>query len=577
MNLEGICWDVPIKIGGLMFAHNFFVSRKGLGNKDMVLGQPWLFSQSARIEYIHELGMRVQLWEGGNREGRSVLINLPLVNAQRNVMPGRAVAPYHSRAAEVVISPTIDPQKLGDDPKSSRIPKFMSRIVESLERVSAKDGKPELEALDEDLLSHESLANPIIAEAVKKAWFANVKDSEETLAERLSYKNEATPEDLKTRSSAGARYKPVARKVVPVSTLDPDSIIPEHKPIQIANPPELSVCPIPLEELPYMKKMTQDRVSSVISRIPAGFLTKAEVELLIGVFMANEGAVAFTDAERGSFLAKYYPDYVIRTVPHEPWQKKPICLLQSRREEVLQIMKTHILTGRYEPSSASYHSTFFAVEKKGGLLRIVHDLQPLNAVTIRDATLPLRVEDMIESFTRRAIFGLFNLKAGYNNRLLALASRDLTSFFVDGIGLLRLTVLPQGHTNSVAEFQRCTQHMIGLMSPEHAEVFIDNCAAKGLRSQYNHETIPGNDKIRKFVWKYAQVVQELLARIRESGAMVSGMKVVIATPRMQLLGAEVLINGAHISHEITAKLAKWLACRNPTKVRGFLGTVGVVR
>ena len=142
-------------------------------------------------------------------------------------------------------------------------------------------------------------------------------------------------------------------------------------------------------------------------------------------------------------------------------------------------MKTHISTGRYEPSSALYHSTFFTVEKKGGLLRIVHDLQPLNAVTIRDATLPPRIEDMIKSFARCAIFGLFDLKAGYNNRLLALASRDLTIFFVDRIGLLRLTVLPQGHTNSVAKFQQCTQHMIGPMSPEHAEVFIDDCAAKG--------------------------------------------------------------------------------------------------
>ena len=51
----------------------------------------------------------------------------------------------------------------------------------------------------------------------------------------------------------------------------------------------------------------------------------------------------------------------------------------------------------------------------------------------------------------------------------------------------------------------------------------------------------------------------------------------IATPRMQLLGAEVSIEGAHVSHEITAKLAKWPSCRNPTEVRGFLGTVGVVR
>ena len=74
---------------------------------------------------------------------------------------------------------------------------------------------------------------------------------------------------------------------------------------------------------------------------------------------------------------------MIRTVPHKPWQKKPIKLPQLRWEEVIKIMKTHMASGRYEPSSASYHSTFFAVEKKGGVLRVVHDLQPLNAMTIR--------------------------------------------------------------------------------------------------------------------------------------------------------------------------------------------------
>ena len=55
--------------------------------------------------------------------------------------------------------------------------------------------------------------------------------------------------------------------------------------------------------------------------------------------------------------------------------------------------------GKYEPSCTSYQSTFFVVEKKGGALRIVHDLQPLNAVTIRNATLPPQVDDMIKSFS----------------------------------------------------------------------------------------------------------------------------------------------------------------------------------
>ena len=72
-------------------------------------------------------------------------------------------------------------------------------------------------------------------------------------------------------------------------------------------------------------------------------------------------------------------------------------------------------SGKYKPSCTSYRSTFFAVEKKGGALWIVHDLQPLNVVMIHDATLPPQVDDMIKSFLGQAIYGLFDLKSGYDS------------------------------------------------------------------------------------------------------------------------------------------------------------------
>ncbi len=118
--------------------------------------------------------------------------------------------------------------------------------------------------------------------------------------------------------------------------------------------------------------------------------------------------------------------------------------------------------------------------------------------------------------------------------------------------------------------------MIGPMYPERAEVFINDCAIKGPRSRYCEDTIPENAQMRVFVWEYARSVQELLVRVLESGAMISGPKMVLVTPQMQLLGAEVALDRAHVSHEVTAKLAKWPTCMNPTEVRGFLGTVGIV-
>ena len=126
--------------------------------------------------------------------------------------------------------------------------------------------------------------------------------------------------------------------------------------------------------------------------------------------------------------------------------------------------------------------------------------------------------------------------------------------------MLRLTCLPQGHTNSVAKFQRCTQHMISAMYPKKAEVFIDDCTVKGPKSRYNGNTIHENEQIRIFIWEYAKAVQELLARVQESRATISGSKMVLATPLLQLLGAEVALDGTHISHEVTAKLAKWPTC-----------------
>src|SRR5258708_30576583 len=239
-------------------------------------------------------------------------------------------------------------------------------------------------------------------------------------------------------------------------------------------------------------------------------------------------------------------------------------------------MKEQMESGKYKPSCTSYQSTFFAVEKKGGALWIVHDLQPLNAVMICDVTLPPRVDDMIESFSGQAIDGLFNLKSGYDSRILAPQSQDLTSFYMAGMGLLRLTWLPQGHMNSVAKFQRCLQHMIGSMYPEQLEVFINDCTVKGPKFMYNGNTILENDQIRVFMWKYAKSVQELLVRVLESGATISGLKMVLVTPRLQLLGVEVAIDGAHVLHEVTVKLARWPVCKNPMEVRGFLGTVGVV-
>ena len=47
VNLIGLCRNVQVEIGGFLFPHNFFISKDMLGEKDIIIGQPWLLNQAA--------------------------------------------------------------------------------------------------------------------------------------------------------------------------------------------------------------------------------------------------------------------------------------------------------------------------------------------------------------------------------------------------------------------------------------------------------------------------------------------------------------------------------------------------
>jgi hypothetical protein len=119
--------------------------------------------------------------------------------------------------------------------------------------------------------------------------------------------------------------------------------------------------------------------------------------------------------------------------------------------------------------------------------------------------------------------------------------------------------------------------MIRSLKPDKADVFIDDLIGKGPKSQYNEETISGNSQIRCFVYEGIQVLQNLCTCVKEAGVMISGDKFVAATPELEMLGATVSLHGAHVTHGIVSKIAKWPICMNTMEVRGFLGTVGVVQ
>jgi hypothetical protein len=374
-------------------------------------------------------------------------------------------------------------------------------------------------------------------------------------------------------------YKRVDRKVRPVSASFPEDCyvhrqIPEDPLLTL---PKLS--PNPPEFLPT-KKITAERLK-ILKINEKGFLSSDEEKLFKHIMVLNEEAIAFEDAERGTFKDSYFSPYIIPTVPHVPWEDKNIPIPPGLRSKVMEVLKLKIDAGVYEQSQSSYRSKWFVVLKKNGKLRIVHDLQPLNRITIRDAGMLPIVDDFVDSFAGRQCYTVFDLFWGFDARKIHPKSRGLTAFMTP-LGLLQITSLPTGFTNSPAEFQKCMAIILKEEMPDIADIFIDDLPIRGPATQYldsagNPEVIPENPGIRRFIWEHAQDVHRIMHRIKSAGATFAANKTQICLPEVLIIGQTCNSSGRSPDTAKVDKILNWPPLTNPKEVRRFLGLCGTIR
>ena len=317
----------------------------------------------------------------------------------------------------------------------------------------------------------------------------------------LRHQDSTTPHPLQPPTSVLAAYKKVARKVKPV----PASLPEDFRTIRrIPSDPLLSLPPLPVLPPDFApgSRLTQERLDDLqLNRYD--FLWPEELKLLHHILLLNELGLAWTEAEKGRFRDDYFSPVKIPVIEHVPWAQRNIPIPTGILDEVIQIFKDKFAAGVYEHSDASYRSRWFCVKKKSGALRLVHDLQPLNAVTIRNSGVPPLAEQLIEAMAGRACYSMLDLFVGYDHRTLDVASRDLTTI-QSPIGAVRLTCLPQGWTNAIAIFHEDVRFILEAEIPDIAWPFMDDCSIKGPASRYEtpdggYETIPDNDGIRRFI------------------------------------------------------------------------------
>ena len=379
--------------------------------------------------------------------------------------------------------------------------------------------------------------------------------------------------------SSNTAYKRVDKKVKPVPGVHPEEAKGTY---QIPRDPLLTMpalSPHPPDFIPT-EKLTQERIDS-LNLNPDGFLWPEEMKLFLHILKLNEKALAFSDEDRGTLSREYFSDYIIPVVPHVPWLEKNIPIPPGIKDRVISILRDKMASGLYEPSQSSYRSKYFCVLKKNGNLRIVHDLQPLNKVTIRDAGGPPLLDDFVEPYAGCKCYSVFDLFSGFDARVIHAQSRDMTSFLTP-LGLLRLTAMPQGFTNSPAEFQRCMSFVLQNEIPHIANIFIDDAAVKGPKTEYLDknglpEVLKENPGIRRYVWEHSHDAHRVLHCIKESGATCSAKKIQLCRREVIILGQKCTPEGRVPEDVKVDKIRNWPVLRTAKDVRGFLGLCGTVR
>jgi hypothetical protein len=158
------------------------------------------------------------------------------------------------------------------------------------------------------------------------------------------------------------------------------------------------------------------------------FLWPEECKLAAQVLMNNKLVLAWDKSEKGHFQDDYFPPIIIPTIEHVPWVHRQPPVPPGIRDKVIKLIKSKIASGVYKASNSSYQLWWFCVVKKNGAIQIIHDLQQLNSVTIKDAATMPYIELFTEQCVGRAIYSMMDLFVGFDHRALAEESRDITTF-----------------------------------------------------------------------------------------------------------------------------------------------------
>ena len=322
-------------------------------------------------------------------------------------------------------------------------------------------------------------------------------------------------------------------------------------------------------------RLTADRLKTILADCDIGLLPEEEL-LLQTVLFNREEALAWDFNDVGAVHELVAPPQAIKTIEHKAWQAPDIPIPKPLVGKVIELLRERIARGVLEESHAAYRNSWFLVQKKDGGLRLINNATKINAVTARDAFIPPAAEELSEDFGMCAVLTLCDLFSGYDQVPLDIKSRDLTTFATP-LGLLRMCTLPQGATNSVAQFMRIVVRILYDLIPDVCRAFLDELCIKGPTTRYDdkpHDQYPG---LRKFIVEHIQNIDRVLLNCELAGVTIAAKKSQWCKKEAVIVGYLCGIDGCKLDQMKIRKILEWKQCDCLKDVCAFLGIVGFYR
>src|SRR6266851_2424222 len=250
-------------------------------------------------------------------------------------------------------------------------------------------------------------------------------------------------------------------------------------------------------------------------------------------------------------------DHSIELKPNAPATINCRMYPMSPKEDVEldKFVDENLRLQRIVQTDSPYASGFFFIKKKEGTLRPVQDYRKLNKWTVPSQyPLPL-IEDIVHKFAGKEWFSKFNVRWGYNNRLIKEEDQWKAAFKMKR-GLFKPKVMFFGLCNSPATFQKFMDDAF------HTE--IDS----GDYGIYMDDVLVAtNGTIEEHIKK----VHHILDKMRENDLFLKPTKCTFHKREIDYLGLIIGNGKVHMDPVKVQGIVQWPAPTTIKGIRSFLG------